>query len=692
MNKRKFIIICMICFLCTNMNNTTYAANDEVKQESSQTGISLQEAIVIAKTKLDINTENLELSSNYTQSNYYSQVDVWTLRWTNDDVEINVVVDANNKKIINYNKYYYNNSYENRKRISNYTEDDAKDVAICYIKKMNPDILEDINLMENKIKNPKVFESYNATYSFRYEREIDKIPYIDNYIKVDVDRDSLEVVGYDVAWDNEQVAKKDIKVTQEEANELYKQNCDFKLMYAVDRTEQSKTRERNVKLVYVADNYGIIIDAENGQVLNEQYYILQNSKETAVMEDEVSTKGINLTDYELKEIDKVDELITKEEALEIASKYLSKNFKLHNSRLLKSEGEYIWEFDARKNDSSGKEIAYQSSQINAKTKEILSMYEYQYRNDNNQKVRVKYSYDEAKKIADNYVEKITGNKFETLKIKDEKYNRQEHENERVYYYRYDRYYNDVIVPSNYVNIGIDVETGKIVNYNIIWNELKDLTTCGIDNILEKENAMNLYVDKLSIKPYYYKKYKDNYKEFELKLGYFTRNNDRFYMLADSGKYVNYNLKPYEENTDFKIDNENHWAAQTIKKLHELGILDRMETFETEKTVTKKEAKEIMSLAMKNNNYSKIYDESENTEITRLDVANMVIEMLGYKKLVELNSDIFINKYYDVEEKDKTVVSLVTALKIMNGTDAGFKPNQKLTMAEFAVIVYRMMNY
>lgn len=208
--------------------------------------------------------------------------------------------------------------------------------------------------------------------------------------------------------------------------------------------------------------------------------------------------------------------------------------------------------------------------------------------------------------------------------------------------------------------------------------------------------------------------------------------DTFNQLRNSDKVINA-MKSIHDKTDlyFKMiitqfkDMSNHWGIVTMGKLVELEILTGYDsnmlkpngniTRAEFSTMLRKSVKldiqegnsfndttshwakdEIHTLAenaiIKKTEHDDKY--SPNTNITRLEMAKMIVRALGLEKdaIARANQKTPFSDDKDISNTDKGYVLLATEYKIINGyPDKSFKPNGQATRAEASAMLINMLN-
>lgn len=117
----------------------------------------------------------------------------------------------------------------------------------------------------------------------------------------------------------------------------------------------------------------------------------------------------------------------------------------------------------------------------------------------------KYSREQAKDIADDFISRISPD-IKSIKIsKDENRNIV---NDRNYSFRYTRYINEIEYRNNNINIDVNKHTGEVENYYVNWD--RDIDFPSPQDIIDIDKAKQLFKEKIGLKPVY--KASSNYYE------------------------------------------------------------------------------------------------------------------------------------------------------------------------------------
>jgi hypothetical protein len=282
-----------------------------------------------------------------------------------------------------------------------------------------------------------------------------------------------------------------------------------------------------------------------------------------------------------------------------------------------------------------------------------------------------------------------------------------------------------------ITISFDAATGLLSEYRNGWDDT--LKFPEPKEVLHKEEIKNIYYSKMETKLIYTLFNKNLDKPMmEAKLVYHIRpieyNQYMPYGNIDAitGRFVDYlgdEMKGYENSFNKQI--QGHWAQKELSILAYHGIIDTKE-FTLDKDMTRMDAVKMLVNAkgykpymLRNMDSLKFSNIDKNTDeygylqfavqygivtnlegefngaekITREQMAEMIVNMLGYDKLSKARN-VFNVSYTDAGEISESrygAVAIGTGLEIFTGSDGRFRPNDNVTFEEFAVSVYKAIN-
>lgn len=688
----------------------------------------LESAIKVSKQMFDI-PDSLSNFSYSVRSE--GDLKVWMLNWSSKDnngTNIEVSID-NTGDIQSYYNYKYID-YENIKKLPSISRSEAQKNAEKIIKKLNPNIFDNIKISE---RNQNVSITDNV-YSFNYVRTYKGINFPQNSLNVSINKQTGELESYSKNWSKDVLFPSSEKaISLKEAQDAYMKNLGLALTY------NSSTEDRNVKVygayspIYNSNHY---IDAFTGEKINLGKIYYDTSFNIAMKESAAYGRGISfdeiaLSPEEITAVEEVSNFISQEEAEKIARELkfleLDDSFSLNRSSLYKGwlgvKG-YDWNLNFMKSDE--KIYSSVSVRIDAATGEITNFSTASKTEDKGN--TAKYDKDAAKKTVEEFLNQIQPDKFKQTKykeIEDEFLRNDENEAPKYFSFQYTRMVNDVPFENNGITVQYDAVTGKITNFNLEWFEVEFPSlenAASLDKIYEiffRDIGLELqyttaipdiiYAKELAIKA-------DSNKE--AKLVYAVNSDKPSTLDAFTGVILNYNGEPYKEEKPLEYtDITGHYAQDEIEVLAQAGIGLEGPELKPDEQIKQKDFLLLISqiigngyafygkLALSSDTETEdlyklliqegIVKESEkNPEgpLTREDSVKFVIRALKYEKIAAL-SDIFNCTFEDKDEINPELIGhvvLAKGLNIVSGHGDYFRPKAELKKSDAMIIIYNYL--
>jgi len=679
--------------------------------------ISLEKAIQIARESFEFNAEGFDFNQSYYES--ADGTKQWQLNWnsrSNGD-SISISVDGNTGDILNM--YQWKDDFSTPRKLPKYSKEEALKAAETLIKKLQPEKYKEMELVDNsKYESRYIYDS--NTYNFYFIRKVDNIGFQGDGVNIAINKNTLEVNSYNFTWTKIALPDASKAMSLDEAKSIFKEKNGIELAYII-RYDQ-KTKKNTAKLVYTLKNGNRPIDAITGEIVNQGYYPLYDIGGAG--DASMAKEAVVLTPEENKEVENNKKYLKKEEAIEIAKKYVKINEKhsLETASLYpnyNSEGAN-WNFSWSYSIPDMKEYSYAHISLDAVTGEVISLSSYDSTRDNAANSGTpKYNMDKSKELAEGFLNSIVPEKFAQTEYRLNPYHNNEVDKPISYSFNFIRMVNGIACPGNYLNVTVNTYTGEITNFYSVWT---DIEFPKADNTLTLEAAYealyrNVEFDLNYINYYDYKlKYPNNRI---IKLVYSL---DNFSGMLDprTGELLDYNgdvIKGKEDNVFEDI--KGHWAENDIMTLLEVGIIEvDSKAFAPDENIKQKDFIRILINSLQPNYRILPYDSSSaeeeyndyykqaisrkiitekeknpDSELTRSQAAKMLVKAMNLGFIAD-KSEIFALNYKDNESISKEMrgyVAIVTGLNIMSGKEGGlFAPEDKLTRAEAAATLVRFL--
>lgn len=623
--------------------------------------------------------DNFEVNSS--SDNDYGTI--YNLSWSKKDgsSDLNVSI-SNDMHITNYNKYE-NKKYETLK--PNYSYEALKKYAIDTIKKIDPVNAKSLKLNESSYQN---YIDDNA-YIFNFDRYVgdrrvigDGASITINYVDKSVKRYSL---NYNHGFDFSKTAEFDAlksNLTMDEAINIFKENKYLKPMikFVIDEKKDPRITFKTIYSNELNANY--FVNSTSKKYERYDYPIFLNNFMTKDAAAEGAMDG--LSEYEVKGIDKIKGIKTKDEAVKKAKTFVKDASKakvtLSNLNQDYISKDYVYNI----NMESGKDEKKTYYNISFDAKDLTLLRFSTYNNfdsgDNNKK---DLSSDELKKIALDYIKKNASD------IDEKDLELMATENNTAYFVRVmDGYY----IPENSISISVSKDTKEINEYSRAWYRKPIKYEKAKKSIDEAYDVIKKEINYEEA--YQYIRDKSDPAKSSVVLTYMPKNT-KIEIDAISGKLAKSNeeLKNYSD-----IDKSKYKDKAILLK--QMGYAYIEDEIMPEKNLKQKDfitfvyifgsrdSDEIIDNAYQRalrEGVIKANEVNREKEITNMDLAKFMIRLKGMEELV--GKDIFknINTKAKLTKEENAYLSLANALGYISGKT--IDKNAKVNRDEFINIVY-----
>lgn len=703
--KKVSIVLLMIGLLVGILPGGSFAAKAE-----SNSVIAVEKAIEIAKS-LFPETKNFDqFDSNFDQS---EDGDFWSLRWYSKKGEgsLDVRVNASTCEIAGFNVYDPTDYSGTFSTIPKFSRGAGEKVARAFIKKVAPSKEGELVL---KPERDSYYGGGAVFHNYNFNRRIGDIEYPANRVGVTVNAQTGKVRNFYLNWDEITTKPLTAKLTRQDAEKIFTDKFGFELKYFKPQSEGKNSKP--IMSIYEINNPSqVTIDALTGEIVQDSYYGIREDMAMGGMEAAKEQTNSKLEPFEQEVADELKSLISREKALEIASKAIDipMDYQL-NSSSLNRDWNFpelrIWSFNW--NLEQKDRYGWASVEVDAKTGKVLS-FNYSEPEDQNQRepkswtIKTKAA---AEKVLNDYLKnnypEVVGKlrvpkdnmDVRPLSIDDEN-------NQPSYFFRYERLVEGIPFSQNYVYATVDSDKGKITNFQIRFLELDFPKT---DQVLKKDVLTNDFLAENQMLLVYIKD-----QERNLRLVYKLAPADSYRYDAVNGKPLDYNGQPIrdkkiEEITDIK----GHWAEGDINLLNQMGLLHYEKSlfqpngFMTQAELIKvlvKSENSYLTDATEGNWYDNYYRQGKQSglilekeidpkaTLTREQVAKFITRTVVKDKIAKLN-------IYQVpfQDRGKTTsgyqgyVAIVSGLGIMTGDGTNFHPQQNVKKGEACVALVRYL--
>lgn len=640
----------------------------------------MEKMIADVKNRAGITNEYTDFSSNYT-----SETDEFTeynFSWKTEDDDKYVSVSYNSDDIITSYNEYHEYDYGSGLSLPKISADEAKKTAQEFIDKLNPSAKG-----EYVVSDERIGSALEGNYSFSIDRLKNGVPVNGFYGNIEVDRTDADVYSMWLSYlpidEFEDITN---TVSAEDAKAAFKEKLGLELVYNMYYDDKTV-----VFPVYTEKESGQYISAVTGEVYEPEIQAqLYRSADMAYgsAAAESSKADYGLSQAEIDELEKIAGLISKSdiEAKVRANKTLNipGDLKLTSINLQRDyydDTQYTYSMYF-----SGEKV-YAGVSADAKTGEIKS-FNYNNWSDTSEEEKA-LEEDEVKTAAEKVFNELAGGK------------KSEYRFDKVFGNNalYVRYVNDIKVQNDTINIGFD-DDGRLISYYSRYTANAEFPS--IDGVMSAEEAADKLFDAVSYDISYYPVTDENENTVAKALYMLDKHG---FINPFTGELVNYRNEKYEDNETYSYgDIENHYAKNQIETLASYGIGFSGGEYKPNETITQRDFLYLLLRASYSYNYFNDDDElyntakrkgliderNDNAEVTRGEMAKIMIRFMGAEEFAKYD-DIYVSPFKDVTE-DKGYAAILSAMKIVKGDESGcFNPDNSMTRAEAACVIYNYLN-
>ena len=584
--------------------------------------------------------------------------------------------------ITNYNKYE-NKKYETLK--PNYSYEALKKYAIDTIKKIDPVNAKSLKLNESSYQN---YIDDNA-YIFNFDRYVgdrrvigDGASITINYVDKSVKRYSL---NYNHGFDFSKTAEFDAlksNLTMDEAINIFKENKYIKPMikFVIDEKKDPRITFKTIYSNELNANY--FVNSTSKKYERYDYPVFLNNYMTKDAAAEGAMDG--LSEYEVKGIDKIKGIKTKDEAVKKAKTFV-KDASKAKVTLSNLNQDYIskdYVYNINMEIGKDEKRTYYNISLDAKDLTLLrfSTYNNFDSGDNNKK---DLRSDELKKIALDYIKKNASD------IDEKDLELMATENNTAYFVRVmDGYY----IPENSISIGVSKDTKEINEYSRAWYRKPIKYEKAKKSIDEAYDVIKKEINYEEA--YQYIRDKSDPAKSSVVLTYMPKNT-KIEIDAISGKLAKSNeeLKNYSD-----LDKSKYKDKATLLK--QMGYAYLEDEIMPEKNLKQKDFMTFVYGGSRNdideaidyayqralrNGIIKENEVNKEKEVTNIDLAKFIVRLEGMEEIA--SKDIFkqVNAKAKLTSEENAYLAIAKALGYINGK--AIDKNAKISRDDFINIIY-----
>ncbi len=672
MNMKKFLSVILYIIMCVSVCVPT----------SADDGDTVAKLILSVKEKFSISDDDFVFET-YTKDDYAGEV-TYYLHWksrSEDEYSYQPYISVRIEEDGDIQNYRLGRSYSSENLLPKFTGDEAIEKATGLLDIIAPNRAK--NVLPAKIED-------NSLYTVNFERIENGIPVTGDYISINLDSQTLEILNYNANWTEADFPKPENIITIEQAREAFIDGISYELLYNII-TEDRQVKE--IYLSYNAKDTAAYIDAFSGEA-KKHSYISYTTGSGAATNDMLLKEEAALSPEEKKLVDEINQMISKDDAEKIARSV--KEFKILEDAEVTGYsvsqnryGNYIASISFSKNAKN--DYYYANVSINAKTREIIS-----FNTSQNQKDSKEYDTEKAKANAETFL-----NKYYAEKLKQTKPQFVIGESDK-YTFIFDRYTNGVRVNNDRLSISVNQYTGEISRFNCNWTDAEFPSAENViaPNMIYK-NALtddNFKLQYLTSTEYIYNEKTDKEtKSTKVQLAYKLYENPIFN--AHSGDEIDRIGKPVTEKFKGYSDIGNHYCKTAAEELSKIGIYFEGGILNPDTAITQEEFLKLLLKATKDIHFTDAKDiyrfavqdgiisnDEIDTPLTRINAVKYFINAIGFKPAAEIKG-IYKCPFADVDLNLHGYAALAGGLGIINTQTDTLRAYDILTRAECLTMIY-----
>lgn len=689
-----------------------------VEGDITQAKFPLDKAIAKAKEVFDIGSDYNHFESGF--NNYDARTE-WNLNWQKGTPEqpkgsILVRINALTGEVVGMDRWEELSPGQRYSGLPQYSYDQATKLAREWAQKLLPTYFSQTRLVPTEDQQVIGFgERGPAEYNYNFVRLVNGIPFPDQSIRVRVNGDTGQLMGFNLNWDDSlKIPAATGKVSQAQAEKAFGENVE--LVYF----RPTGAKDAPVKLVYrVKGGAGLVIDALTGKAMS-QYDYYGKDQATAGAPERLDAKS-KLTPAEQAEVDKLKNIISADKALEQIKKIITipGELKLDERRLSQdyqypkqSQWYFYW--------SDEKDSSYQSinAAVDAVTGEVIYFNKWQ-NSVSNSMENPRFSKEQTQKIAEDYIKKLQSKRFSEARLENSRIDDYAKKGiAKSYTFTYTRLVNEIPFDNNGFEVRVNAITGEVESYRMTWWSI-NFPKPG--NLLGNDKAVGTFLSDGGLKLEYLRTYREN--QAQVNLVYRLPNKESYMLDGQTGAYLNWKGEPVPPKQTNKFsDIAGHPAENDILQLAKANIAKSVDgKFYPDKNITKLEALEMLVASRgwhmeipyralqegneKEQQKKRLLDaaislgiiEATETgdldkELTRLELARLMVNTLDYDGAAKL-SGIFNISTKDVGSIPKGMqgyVALSLGLGLQSQQQGLYAPNEKVARGYAAMSLVRML--
>lgn len=283
--------------------------------------IGLQQAITIVKTKFDIP----EAFSRFTsETNSYDRMIMYHLNWNTEDSRSSGWASATvmgDGLVTNFHIWDGSMNWDDPMRFPKLSKEQQKQAVVEHLRRIDPELLAQIDLAD--LDADAGGGRTGSSVHFTASRIVNGVRVIGNFINMQINADTGQLIGYSCNWDNSVVFPDPNRaISLEAAQAAYIDKLDIELSYRSAYhfvRSEDENRNRPARLVYTGNDTAI--DALTGDIFEpgiaNEWAFRSGSAGAPTVQAESDSAGYTLTGAEQEEVTRAANHISPERAEQI---------------------------------------------------------------------------------------------------------------------------------------------------------------------------------------------------------------------------------------------------------------------------------------------------------------------------------------------------------------------------------------
>ncbi len=691
--------------------------------------LSKEQALDQAKKLFSIPDDYQLDNTSFRAADKWRPFPEWSFNWVkksaNPDYGVSsiyVAIHADTGELTSYSSYSPMQSAPVNKVIS---RDAAQKIASDFIAKVAPIRAKDVQLYTKDVPVPKTPLGTNVVHFFRFVRMVNNVPFADNGIDISVDG-SGKIFNYQLNWNDKIKFEESKPVSRDEALEAFRKAAVPKLSFIIP-WEKMKPGDQDPPLLAYLNPFTFYLDAATKKPLTMGLNDLKDE-----------TAPVPVSEKPLEPLHK-GEPLDQDSAVSYANKLFDlSGYQLQGANYNENDyrgGRPVWDLQFEKKDKT-KDGRYLFISIDGQNGDVLN-YSNEKRYNPAAIEKPKFTKEQGQEKAMEFMRKFSPTLASSFYLVDSMTDESKYQAEQGrMFFSFKRLVQGVPAASGDANISIDMNTGEVLYYYI--NIGKETYPDKIPDHKSAEQALEAYMkesdaDLIYVLPPINDPVMEKAGEISertAKLVYrmtLTPFDQPYVYDAVTGEWKNQaNGKLANLHRSEPSDLKNHPAAKELGLMYEYDAVSLIDgKIMPDRPITRGEMIDMLMISLNQGrfypdwlssrkaSYSDvaagsryfasvetavnlgILDKTSPTlkpdeQITKEELADMIVRALGYKKLASYQS-LFETKLTDVNNsKHRGAIAIVTALGIMTGEKNQFKPKASVSRADAAVAFYRFI--